>query len=65
MVWKDRRGTHLGLQFLGGGEVQYVIFNRRSATQRTSRVAGRDTLEGVKRLITSYALATLVNEEFV
>lgn len=62
IVWKDRRGTHLGLQFLGGSEIQYVIFKRRTATQKISRVAGRDTVEGVKNQIDSFALNTLLNE---
>lgn len=62
IVWKDGQGTHLGLQFLGGGEVQYVIFKRRAASQKISRVAGRDSVEGVKSQIDSFELSTLLNE---
>ena len=38
-VWKGDRGTHVGLQFLGSGTVQYVIFKRRVGALQTSRVS--------------------------
>ncbi len=59
-VWKDDQKTHLGLQFLGGGMVQYVIFKQREATQSVSRVAGRDTFDGVKRQIKAFDLHALL-----
>jgi hypothetical protein len=59
-VWKGEHGTHIGLQFRGGGSVQYVIFKRRAATGSISRVAGRDSLEGVKRQLSSFDLRTLI-----
>lgn len=55
-VWKDEHGTHIGLQFLGGRSVQYVIFKRRAAAIEISRVAGRDSLEGVKRQFAAFEL---------
>ena len=61
-VWKDGQGTHLGLQFLGGGMVQYVIFKQRQAEAAISRVAGRDTFEGVKRQIDAFDLQSLLYE---
>ena len=48
-IWRDGQGTHLGLQFLGGGMVQYVIFKKRVKEQSISRAVGRDSLEGLER----------------
>lgn len=48
-VWKDDDESHLGIQFLGNQWVEYVIFKRRPSTGDIARVAGRDTLDGVKR----------------
>ena len=76
-VWKDendshlgiqffgnpqaKKDSHLGIQFLGNGQVEYVIFRRRSNADHVSRVAGTDTLEGVKRQIRAFDLTSLVN----
>lgn len=59
-IWKDERGTHLGLQFLGGRMVQYVIFKQREQGPRISRVTGRDTLEGIEQQIGAFELHSLV-----
>jgi hypothetical protein len=59
-VWKGEHGTHIGLQFLGGRMVQYVIFKRRGAAAAVSRVAGRDTFDGVKRQIQAFDLRPLI-----
>ena len=59
-VWKDGRGAHVGLQFLGGETVQFVIFKCRSSARQISRVAGRDSLEGVKRQIQVFDLQPLL-----
>ena len=61
-VWKDGQGAHLGLQFLGEGMVQYVIFKRRSKAQHVSRVAGRDTLTGLLNQIDAFQLQSLLYE---
>ena len=61
-VWKDGQGSRLGLQFLGGGVTQYVIFRRRGGEQQISRVAGRDSLDGVLRQIDAFDLGTLLYE---
>lgn len=61
-IWKDKQGTHLGLQFLGGGMVQYVIFKQREQGYQISRVAGRDTLEGLKPQIDTFGLHSLLYE---
>lgn len=62
VVWRDEQGKHLGLQFLGGSMVQYVIFNRRQADRRISRVSGRDSLEGIARQIDAFELHSLLAE---
>ena len=46
-VWKDKKGSHLGVQFLGKQMAEYVIFKQRPEAESVSRVAGIDTLEGV------------------
>jgi len=61
-VWKDEQSGHLGLQFLGGEMVQYVIFRRRQAVRKVSRVSGRDSLEGVARQIDAFELHSLLAE---
>lgn len=61
-IWKDNDGARLGLQFLGGRMVQYVIFKRRNKEQPTSRVTGRDSVEGFERQIYAFELHSLLYE---
>ena len=67
-VWTDDTGSHCGLQFLGDAMVQYVIFKRRPGPvalgggKRVSRVAGRDTIDGVLRQIDAFDLTSLLYE---
>ena len=61
-VWKDGQGTRMGLQFLGGGMVQHVIFSQRAVDRPISRVAGRDTLEGIWRQVEAFDLRSLLYE---
>ncbi len=61
-IWKDEQGGRLGLQFLGGNMVQYVIFSRRQADRGVSRVSGRDSLEGIVRQIDAFELHSLLCE---
>ena len=60
-VWKGENSIHLGLQFLGNRFVEYVIFKRRQATRDVSRVAGRDTIDGIKRQIRAFDLTVLMD----
>ena len=60
-VWKGEDATHVGIQFLGEGRAEYVIFKRRPATTDISRVAGNDTLEGIKRQIHTFGLTSLID----
>lgn len=55
-VWGGEEGSHLGLQFLGDHTLQYVIFRRRTGSRHISRVAGRDTFEGIKRQVRTFEL---------
>ena len=59
-VWKAEDSSHLGIHFLGDGEVQYVIFRLRSYGRRVSRVAGSDTLSGIKNQIAAFDLVSLM-----
>ena len=60
LIWDDEDGNHFGLQFLGDRMLQYVIFQRRRGTNHISRVAGRDTFDGVKRQVRAFELETLL-----
>ena len=60
LIWDSEDGTHLGLQFLGHRTLQYVIFRRRQGNSNISRVAGRDTLEGVAQQIRAFGLGPLL-----
>ena len=61
-VWDDDNDDdrHLAVQFLGGGHVQYVIFKRREVAEKVSRVAGTDTIDGIKRQVEAFDLGPLV-----
>lgn len=59
-TWKDGRDTQVGLQFLPGDSVQYVIFTRRSSSRAISRVHGYDTLDGIPRLLAAYDLTHIL-----
>ena len=60
-VWKDGRGTQIGLQFLGGGTVQFVIFKVRTQGRLVSRVYGRDDFEGIKCQIQAFELHPMMS----
>ncbi len=60
-VWKTADGDHVGIQFLGDSQAEYVIFKRQSTSQNVSRVADIDTLDGLKKQIRSFDLASLLN----
>ena len=55
-IWSDQDNNHLGIQFLGDGMAQYVIFRRRKGSSYISRVAGRDTIEGIKKQVRNFKL---------
>lgn len=55
-VWSGGNDAHIGLQFLNERLIQYVIFARRGPDEPVSRVAGRDTMEGIMRQIDAFDL---------
>ncbi|WP_419934132.1 hypothetical protein [Candidatus Palauibacter sp.] len=59
-VWKSDDGSHVGVQFRGGQAAGYVIFKRRDHGAETSRVAGKDTLDGVRGQIRAFGLEKLM-----
>ena len=61
-VWKDTGANHLGIQFLGNERGEYVIFKRRQRASEISRVAGIDTLQGIKNQMTAFDIIDLVND---
>ena len=52
-VWKDGQGGHLGLQFFGGTDVEYVLFQPRPEEGKVHREAGLDTFDGIDRRVSS------------
>lgn len=59
-VWKNARGDQVGLQFLGGRRIQFVIFKTRERTGEIARVAGRDDFKGVHAQISAFELNGLL-----
>ena len=60
-VWKDDDGSHIGIQFHGGQVASYVVFKRRDHGADISRVAGTDTLDGVRGQIRAFGLDKLMS----
>ena len=62
-IWDDEYGAHIGLQFQGTGEVQYVIFSRRLSTGKKWRGCGNGDFDLVKRQIATYDLWSVLSEQ--
>ncbi len=62
VIWKGPDESHLALQFLGGRDIQYVIFKRRNRAKNISRVAGADTFDGIRRQIDAFELNALLTQ---
>jgi hypothetical protein len=60
-VWKSKTGEQIGVQFVGNGTVQYVIFKYRPRANSVSRVAGRDNIDGIQRQLAAFELDDLIN----
>jgi hypothetical protein len=52
-LWRNGAGEQVGLQFMGGGLVQYVMFARRPNSDRLLRHYGQDVVSEIRRKITS------------
>ena len=59
-IWDGADGSHIGLQFLGDRMVQYVIFRQRRGSRHISRVAGRDTFDGVRQQLRTFEIEPLL-----
>lgn len=46
-LWRNNAREQVGLQFLGGGNVQFVIFKQRPGADAMTRVAGVDTTANI------------------
>ncbi|MCY4127771.1 MAG: hypothetical protein OXG15_00885 [Gammaproteobacteria bacterium] len=61
-IWESYDGAQLGLQFLGGGSVQFVVFTQRPSGNQISRVTGRDSMTGLEQLIRALDVQSLLFE---
>lgn len=59
-IWENNQGAQIGLQFLGGSSVQFVVFVHRSTGQQITRVTGRDTLIGLLQIIRALDVESLL-----
>lgn len=50
-IWEDGKENRVAIQFMGAQRGEYVIFKRRPDASDVSRVAGIDTLDGIRRQI--------------
>lgn len=46
-LWKNDQREQIGLQFLGGGNIQFVIFKQRKGTLAMARVSGIDAFDKI------------------
>jgi len=60
VIWRDGQGTRLSLNFLGSGQVEYVIFKKRQAAAKTSRVAACAGLDEIRSRIDAFELDSLL-----
>lgn len=58
--WKDERGSCLGLQFEGGGRVQYKLCKQHETIGDLSEELGWDSFEGVRQHIEAFELQALI-----
>ena len=59
-VWRGQDESRVGMQFLGRGFVEFVIFKRRPNATDVSRGAGIDTLDGFTRQIQAFDLGSML-----
>lgn len=59
-LWKNGQHEQIGLQFLGDGNVQFVIFKQRKGTLAMARVAGIDAKEKILGHIKASGAETLL-----
>ena len=59
-VWKGDGGKHIGLQFLGSEQIQFVIFSRRREHNNMARIRGRDDFAGITRQLDASAIGDVI-----
>lgn len=59
-VWKGDGGKHIGLQFLGGEQIQFVIFSKRREHNNMARIRGRDDFAGIARQLDASAIGDVI-----
>ena len=59
-VWKGNNASHIGLQFLENGHIQYVLFKQRRPDVPVSRAYGRDTPLGTLQQISAFQLGEIL-----
>ena len=63
-VWKGDGGKHIGLQFLGGEQIQFVIFSRREGHSNMARIRGRDDFSGIARHLDASVIPSYRQKEW-
>ena len=59
-VWKGDGGKHIGLQFLGGEQIQFVIFSGRGEHNNMARIRGRDDFAGIARQLDTSVIGDVI-----
>ena len=58
--WEDKKGTQLGLQFMGEDVVQYVLLRRGEGAKSPRHAVGRVSLERLEQRLTELGLRSLL-----
>lgn len=60
-IWRDGKGTRMGLQFLGSDEIEYVILKEHETDAEGTEHIGRTTIQGVGPLVEKFKLNSLLH----
>ena len=60
-VWKNDDAGHLGLQFLGDQQVQYVVFRKGGPEGKVYRLAGESSFDEMRKTIEVWGLSSLMS----
>ena len=60
-VRKGDGGKHIGLQFLGGEQIRFVIFAGRVEHDNMARIRGRDDFAGIARQLDASAIGDVIH----
>lgn len=62
-VWDWGEHGHLGIEFFGDNQIQYVIFRKSEYEKKILREAANSTFEGIMELIKTYKLEIYMGYE--